>query len=174
MGADENWGYWSTYQKSLECLQQPVSYKRYFRCNNCFLLLVYTINLSLSTDLVDPPPIRTFYKKHALCNQSLKFLMFYAFKIIVDVIMRLNGKWILTWCWRMSGSSGFGRSGAVFSSGRPPLQEEYTYSCTPLQVTVYTPSLVGGVHILMYSFTGNRVHSLPRRRSTHTHVLLYR
>ena len=28
---------------------QPVSYKRYFRCNNCFLLLVYTIHLSLST-----------------------------------------------------------------------------------------------------------------------------
>jgi len=26
---------------------QPVSYKRYFRCNNCFLLLLYTINLSL-------------------------------------------------------------------------------------------------------------------------------
>ena len=35
---------------------QPVSYKRYFRCNNCFLLLVYTINLSQSKDLVDPPP----------------------------------------------------------------------------------------------------------------------
>ena len=32
---------------------QPVSYKRYFRCINCFLRLVYTINLSLSTDLVD-------------------------------------------------------------------------------------------------------------------------
>ena len=39
---------------------QPVLYKRYFRCNNCFLLLVYTINLSLSTDLVDPPPIEPF------------------------------------------------------------------------------------------------------------------
>ena len=35
---------------------QPVSYKRYFRCNNCFLLLVYTIHLSLSTK-VDPPPM---------------------------------------------------------------------------------------------------------------------
>ena len=35
---------------------QPVLYKRFFRCNNCFLLLVYTIHLSLSTDLVDPPP----------------------------------------------------------------------------------------------------------------------
>ena len=46
---------------------QPVLYKRYFRCNNCFLLLVYTINLSLSTDLVDPPPMGTFYMKHALC-----------------------------------------------------------------------------------------------------------
>ena len=45
---------------------QPVSYKRYFRCNNRFLLLVYTNNLSLSTDLVDPPPMRTFYMKHAL------------------------------------------------------------------------------------------------------------
>ena len=45
---------------------QPVSYKRYFRCNNCLLLLVYTINLSLSlcTDLVDPPPMGTFYMKH--------------------------------------------------------------------------------------------------------------
>ena len=30
---------------------------RFFRCNNCFLLLVYTIHLSLRTDLVDPPPI---------------------------------------------------------------------------------------------------------------------
>ena len=46
---------------------QPVSYKRYFRCNNCFLLLVYTINLSLRTDLVEPPPMGTFYMKHALC-----------------------------------------------------------------------------------------------------------
>ena len=48
---------------------QPVSYKRYFRCNNCFLLLVYTINLSQSTDLVDPPPMGTFYMKHALANR---------------------------------------------------------------------------------------------------------
>ena len=45
---------------------QPVSYKRYFRCNNCFLLLVYTIHLSLSTNLVDPPPMRTIYMKHSL------------------------------------------------------------------------------------------------------------
>ena len=45
---------------------QPVSYKRYFRCNNCFLLIVYTIHLSLSTDLVDPPPLRTLYIKHPL------------------------------------------------------------------------------------------------------------
>ena len=45
---------------------QPFSYKRYFQCNNCFLLLVYTINLSLSTELVDPPPMGTFYMKHAL------------------------------------------------------------------------------------------------------------
>ena len=45
---------------------QPVSYKRYFRCNNCFLLLVYTIQLSLSTDLVDPPPMGTIYMKHPL------------------------------------------------------------------------------------------------------------
>ena len=52
---------------SLETLElQPVSYKRYFRCKNCFLLLVYTINLSLRTDLVDRPPIGTFYMKHAL------------------------------------------------------------------------------------------------------------
>ena len=45
---------------------QPVSYKRYFRCNNCFLLLVYSIHLSLSTNLVDPPPLRTIYMKHPL------------------------------------------------------------------------------------------------------------
>ena len=45
---------------------QPVSYKRYFWCNNCFLLLVYTIHLSLSTNLVDPPPMGTFYMKHPL------------------------------------------------------------------------------------------------------------
>ena len=47
---------------------QPVSYKRFFRCNNCFLLLVYTIHLSLSTDLVDTSPIGTIYMKHALCR----------------------------------------------------------------------------------------------------------
>ena len=46
---------------------QPVSYKRFFRCNNC-LLLVYTIHLSLSTDLVGPPPpMGIIYLKHALC-----------------------------------------------------------------------------------------------------------
>ena len=45
---------------------QPVSYKRYFRFNNCFLLLVYTIHLSLSTNLVDPPPMGTIYMKHPL------------------------------------------------------------------------------------------------------------
>ena len=32
----------------------------------CFLLLVNTINISLSTDLVDPPPMGTFYMKHTL------------------------------------------------------------------------------------------------------------
>ena len=47
---------------------QPVSYKLYFRCNNCFLLLVYTIHLSLSTNLVDPPPTRTIYMKHPLAQ----------------------------------------------------------------------------------------------------------
>ena len=51
---------------------QPVSYKRYFRCNNCLLLLVYTINLSLSTALVDPPPMGTFYMKHALCSMFIR------------------------------------------------------------------------------------------------------
>ena len=51
------------YQKHIV---QPVSYKRYFRCNNCYLLLVYTIHLSLRTDLVDPPPMGTIYMKHAL------------------------------------------------------------------------------------------------------------
>ena len=45
---------------------QPVSYKRYFRCNNCILLLVYTIHLSLSTKLVDPPPMGTIYMRHPL------------------------------------------------------------------------------------------------------------
>ena len=38
----------------------------YFRCNNCFLLLVYTNNLSISADLVDPPPMGTFHMKQAL------------------------------------------------------------------------------------------------------------
>ena len=52
---------------------QPVSYKRYFRCNNCFLLLVYTINLSLSTDLVDPPPMGTFYMKNPLTYRKPGF-----------------------------------------------------------------------------------------------------
>ena len=45
---------------------QPVSYKRFFRCNNCFLLLVYTINLSLSTYLIETPPMGTLYMKHTL------------------------------------------------------------------------------------------------------------
>ena len=43
------------------------------QCNNCFLLLVYTINLSLSTYLVDPPQMGTFYMKHAF---SLIFPLF--------------------------------------------------------------------------------------------------
>ena len=46
--------------KVYETFKRQVSYKRYFRCNNCFLLLVYTIHLSLSTDLVDPSPMGTF------------------------------------------------------------------------------------------------------------------
>ena len=54
---------------------QPVSYKRYFRCNSCFLLLVYTINPSLSTDLVDPPPMRTFYMKSAVLYTPLFYCM---------------------------------------------------------------------------------------------------
>ena len=33
---------------------------------SCFLLLVYTIHLSQSTDLVNPPPMRTIYMKHVL------------------------------------------------------------------------------------------------------------
>ena len=44
----------------------------YFRCNNCFLLLVYTIHLSLSTDLVDPPPMGTIYMKHPLSHLQHK------------------------------------------------------------------------------------------------------
>ena len=50
---------------------QPVSYKRYFRCNNCFLLLVYTIHISLSTNLVDPPPMGTIYMKHPLSSKTM-------------------------------------------------------------------------------------------------------
>ena len=50
---------------------QHVSYKRYFRCNNCFLLLVYTTHLSLNTNLVDPPPMRTIYMKHPLPADGL-------------------------------------------------------------------------------------------------------
>ena len=45
---------------------QPVSYKRYFWCNNCVLLLVYAINLSLNTDLVDPYGENTFSVKPPL------------------------------------------------------------------------------------------------------------
>ena len=51
---------------SIPIYLQPVSYKRYFRCINCFLILVYTIHLSLITNLVDPPPTRTIYMKHPL------------------------------------------------------------------------------------------------------------
>ena len=50
---------------SLKLVKKLVSYQRYFLCNNCFLLLVYNINLS-STDFVDPPPMGTFFMKHAL------------------------------------------------------------------------------------------------------------
>ena len=49
---------------------QPISYKRYFRCNNCFLHLVYTIHLLLSTNLVDPPPMGTIYMKHPLFRRK--------------------------------------------------------------------------------------------------------
>ena len=63
---------------------QPVSYKRYFRCNNCVLLLVYAINLSLSTDLVDPygentfsvkPPIGQRRKQNIRSQEGLLQLM---------------------------------------------------------------------------------------------------
>ena len=47
-----------SYQEQL----QPMPYKRFFRCNNYFLLLVYTI----TGNRVDPPPIETVYMKHAL------------------------------------------------------------------------------------------------------------
>ena len=53
---------------------QPVSYKRYFRRNNCFLLLVYTIHLSLSKGFVDPPPMGTIYMKRPLCTQKSRIL----------------------------------------------------------------------------------------------------
>ena len=36
------------------------------RPKTCFLLLVYNIHLSLSTDLVDLPPMATIYRKQAL------------------------------------------------------------------------------------------------------------
>jgi len=52
---------------------QPVSYKRYFRCNNCVLLLVHAINLSLSTDLVDPYGENTFSVKPPLSCGFLKY-----------------------------------------------------------------------------------------------------
>ena len=54
---------------------QPVSYKSYFRCNNCFLLLVYTIHLSLITNLVDPPPMRTIYMKHPLVDSRKQIVV---------------------------------------------------------------------------------------------------
>ena len=57
-------------QTQLVTYIQPVSYKRYFRCNDCVLLLVYTINLSLSTDLVDPYGENTFSVKPPLYNYS--------------------------------------------------------------------------------------------------------
>ena len=50
---------------------QPVSHKRYFRCNNCVLLLVYAINLSLSTDLVDPYGENTFSMKPPLFDKPI-------------------------------------------------------------------------------------------------------
>ena len=57
---------------------QPFSYARYFWCNNWFLHLVYIIHLSLSTDLVDPPPMGTFYMKHPLPKFSpSKWLQFF-------------------------------------------------------------------------------------------------
>ena len=63
--------FWVNYFMEL----QPVSYKRYFRCNNCFLILVYTIHLSLSTNLVDPPPMRTIYMKHPLAVTPVNVCM---------------------------------------------------------------------------------------------------
>ena len=53
---------------------QPVSYKRYFRCKNCVLLLVYAINLSLSTDLVDPYGENTFSVKPPVCVLLLNYM----------------------------------------------------------------------------------------------------
>ena len=60
--------HFDNYFRQSTFLIQPVSYKRYFRCNNCLLLLVYTIHLSLSTNLIDPPPI---YMKHPLASAYL-------------------------------------------------------------------------------------------------------
>ena len=73
--------FWKWISRDQTVQLQPVSYKSYFRCNNCFLLLVYTINLSLSTDLVDPPPMGTFYMKHALASneQETKHLIIWLY-----------------------------------------------------------------------------------------------
>ena len=47
---------------------------------------IYTINLSLSTDLVDPPPMGTFYMKHALATCT-KYIIF---ESIIDIFQRVK------------------------------------------------------------------------------------
>ena len=66
-------------------LVQPVSYKRY----NCFLLLVYTINLSLSRDLVYPPPMGTFYMKHALALALKIYKMAKSFQLFSKTLLNI-------------------------------------------------------------------------------------
>ena len=110
--------------KSTTTYVQPVSYKRYFRCNNSFLLLVFTINRSLSTDLVDPPPMGTFYMKHELYKmkashrQSKNFIeyifellvtsnwilqnyafMFFKWKLVTQAILKLLSNTLLPFWW---------------------------------------------------------------------------
>ena len=69
-----------------------MSYKRYFLCKKCFLLLVYTISLSLSIDFVDPPPMETFYMKHALYYSQMPriFSLYFNFSI-----SELSDFWII-------------------------------------------------------------------------------
>ena len=60
---------------------QPVSYKRYFRCNNRVPLPVYAINPSPSTDLVDPYGENTFSVKPPLAKSFCVIFHFNSSKV---------------------------------------------------------------------------------------------